>query len=98
MCCKVLYECHIFVPQLTRLHIVLDKMKTKNINQTKINTTMKTTLSILVALMVSFATTVFANNENNVSVSQFRTSPAFYGVVLASDINVVLSQDETPSV
>ena len=59
---------------------------------------MKTTLSILVALIVSFATTAFANNDNNVSVSQIRTAPAFYGVVLASDINVVLSPDETSSV
>lgn len=59
---------------------------------------MKTTFSIVLALMVSFATTAFASDEINSSVSEIRNQGAFYGVVLASDINVVLSQDDSESV
>jgi hypothetical protein len=74
------------------------KKKIQINSKSKITTTMKNTFSILVALMVSIATTACANDESNVLATETRTSNAFYGVVLASDVNVVLSQDSEQSV
>src|SRR5690242_3485632 len=73
-------------------------MKIQKNKNNKNQTTMKTTLSILVAMMVSFATMACSNDDAVTPASQARTQAGFYGLVLASDINVVLTQGENQSV
>jgi len=44
--------------------------------------------------MLSIATSAFACSETPSVISETRIQNTFYGIVLASDLNVVLSQGE----
>jgi hypothetical protein len=79
--------------------------KFQNFNHTSIlytkifNTlnTMKNSLTLLVVMIV-FTASSFAKGENYARATETRNPASFYGIVVASDVNVVFTQESEQSV